>query len=162
MRRLESELWSEQRLALPAYDVLVQLVEAPEHRLRMTELAERVLLSRSGLTRLVDRLERDGLVCRASTPHDARGVLAVLTDAGYAKLREASRTHLRGIREHVVEPLGDDDLHDLERVMNRLLDAQRGAPTGDEPPQADGPTVDGPGESGPGVGGPARDGQAEG
>ena len=122
MRVLEADLLATHQLALPAYDVLVQLVEAPGHRLRMTELADRVLLSRSGLTRLVDRLERDGLVCRATTPQDARGVLAVLTDAGYARLREASRTHLRGIREHVVTPLTEQELRDLRRVMDRLAD----------------------------------------
>lgn len=122
MRLLEADLLARHGLALPAYDVLVQLVEAPGHQLRMTELADRVLLSRSGLTRLVDRLERDGLVCRAASPGDARGVLAVLTDTGYATLREASLTHLRGIHEHVVAPLTETDLRDLRRVMDRLAD----------------------------------------
>src|SRR5687767_3327298 len=79
-RRLEADLVAEHDLSLPTYDVLVQLSEAPDRRLRMTELAERVLLSRSGLTRLVDRLEREGLVHRQACPSDARGTHAVLTD----------------------------------------------------------------------------------
>ena len=80
--------------------MLVQLVEAPERRLRMSELAERVLLSRSGLTRLVDRLEREGLVRREACDDDARGLFTVLTDDGLARLREASPMHLRGVAEH--------------------------------------------------------------
>ena len=79
-RRLEDDLVAEHRLPLASYDVLVQLVEAPERRLRMSELAERVLLSRSGLTRLVDRLEREGLVRREACEDDARGLFTVLTD----------------------------------------------------------------------------------
>ena len=72
------------------YDVLLQLAEAPDHRLRMAELAERVLLSRSGLTRLVDRLAAEGLVTREPFPGDARGLYTVLTDAGLARLRAAA------------------------------------------------------------------------
>ncbi len=97
VRRLEGELVAEHDLALPSYDVLVQLSEAPHRSLRMTELADRVLLSRSGLTRLVDRLVRDGLVERQACPQDARGTLAVLTDAGLTRLRDAWPTHLRGV-----------------------------------------------------------------
>src|SRR4051812_5445438 len=80
VRRLEADLLAEHQLPLASYDVLVQLVEAPEHRLRMTELAQRVLISRSGLTRLVDRLEREGLVSREPCDDDARGLFAVLSD----------------------------------------------------------------------------------
>jgi DNA-binding MarR family transcriptional regulator len=121
LRRLEADLVTEQALPLASYDVLVQLVEAPEHRLRMTELAERVLLSRSGLTRLVDRLEREGLVARAACESDARGLFAVLTPAGYAKLRVASRTHLRGVEDYVTGRLEEADLADLQRVLGKLL-----------------------------------------
>ena len=77
--------------------MLVQLVEAPERRLRMTELAERGAALRSGLTRLVDRLEREGLVRREACDSDARGLFTVLTDAGLERLREASPVHLRGV-----------------------------------------------------------------
>ncbi len=120
IRELESELVAEQRLSLAAYDVLVQLAEAPERRLRMTELADAVLLSRSGVTRLVDRLERAGLVTRARVADDGRGVAAQLTDAGFHRLRTASRTHLAGVHEHFAARLDADDLAALERV-SRLL-----------------------------------------
>ena len=97
-RRLEAELVAEQGLPLASYDVLVQLSEAPDRSLRMTELADRVLLSRSGLTRLADRLERDGLLRREACPSDARGTLAVLTDAGLQRLEQAWPTHRAGRR----------------------------------------------------------------
>jgi DNA-binding MarR family transcriptional regulator len=121
-RRLEADLLAEQDLPLAWYDVLVQLVEAPEHRLRMTELADRVLLSRSGLTRLVDRMERDGLVRREACDSDARGLFTVLTSEGYERLRQASRTHLRGIHEYVVSRLAPDELARLGDLLSKLLD----------------------------------------
>jgi DNA-binding MarR family transcriptional regulator len=117
---LETELVAEQRLSLAAYDVLVQLAEAPDRRLRMTELAEAVLLSRSGVTRLVDRLEKIGLVARCPVESDGRGVAARLTDAGLNRLRIASRTHLAGVTRHFVNRLDADDLDALERI-SRLL-----------------------------------------
>ena len=121
IRALETELVVEQQLSLAAYDVLVQLVEAPGHRLRMTELADAVLLSRSGVTRLVDRLERAGLVSRCRVAGDGRGVAAQLTEAGVNRLRTASRTHLTGVMRHFVDPL-DDDIDELERITRRLGD----------------------------------------
>jgi DNA-binding MarR family transcriptional regulator len=119
-RTLESELVAEQALSLAAYDVLVQLAEAPGRRLRMTELADAVLLSRSGITRLVDRLERDGLVTRSRVAGDGRGVAASLTDAGVDRLRTAARTHLAGVRRHFAERLDEADLAALERITRRL------------------------------------------
>lgn len=119
-RELEAELVAEQRLSLAAYDVLVQLAEAPGRRLRMTELADAVLLSRSGVTRLVDRLERAGLVTRCRVADDGRGVAAQLTEAGLSRLRTASRTHLAGVLEHFAARLGPADLAALERI-SRLL-----------------------------------------
>jgi DNA-binding MarR family transcriptional regulator len=121
-RTLEVELLAEQDLPLAAYDVLVQLVEAPERRLRMTELAGAVLLSRSGVTRLVDRLERAGLVSRCPVESDGRGVAAQLTDAGLARLRKASRTHLGGVARHFADRLDADDLAALERISRRLAE----------------------------------------
>jgi DNA-binding MarR family transcriptional regulator len=121
IRALETELVAEQQLSLAAYDVLVQLVEAPGHRLRMTELADAVLLSRSGVTRLVDRLEKAGLVSRCRVAGDGRGVAAQLTEAGVNRLRTASRTHLTGVMRHFVDPL-DDDIDELERITRRLGD----------------------------------------
>lgn len=119
-RRLESELVAEQDLSLATYDVLVQLAEAPGRRLRMTELAEAVLLSRSGVTRLVDRMERDGLVTRTRVEGDGRGVAAELTEEGFGRLRTASRTHLAGVLRHFVARLDVDDLCALERISRRL------------------------------------------
>lgn len=119
-KALEAELEIEQQLSLAAYDVLVQLSEAPERRLRMTELADAVLLSRSGVTRLVDRLEKVGLVTRSRVVDDGRGVAAELTEQGLNRLRTAATTHLRGIRDHFAEHLDDADLADLERVSRKL------------------------------------------
>ena len=121
-RRLEHDLLAEHDLPLASYDVLVQLSEAPDRSLRMTELAERVLLSRSGLTRLVDRLVRDGLVERQACPSDARGTLAVLTPAGSAKLAEAWPTHLRGVVANVVGRLSGEELDTLASLLGRLVD----------------------------------------
>lgn len=121
-RALEAELEAEQQLSLAAYDVLVQLAEAPGRRLRMTELADAVLLSRSGVTRLVDRMERSGLVSRCPVESDGRGVAAELTEAGLTRLRIASRTHLAGVVRHFAAHLGDDDLTALERISRRLAD----------------------------------------
>jgi DNA-binding MarR family transcriptional regulator len=119
-RALEAELVAEQRLSLAAYDVLVQLAEAPQRRLRMTELADAVLLSRSGVTRLVDRLERAGLVARAPVESDGRGVAAQLTEAGLERLRVAARTHLAGVARHFADRLDADDLAALDRISRRL------------------------------------------
>ena len=120
VRRLEGELVAEHDLPLPSYDVLVQLSEAPGRRLRMTELADRVLLSRSGLTRLVDRLARDGLVERQACPDDARGTLAVLTDAGLDRLRTAWPTHLRGVAAHLGR-LSPAEVEQLTLLMAKLV-----------------------------------------
>ena len=119
-RVLEAELLAEHDLPLASYDVLVQLAEAPDRRLRMTELADAVLLSRSGVTRLVDRLEKGGLVARCPVESDGRGVAARLTDAGLDRLRTAARTHLRGVARHFVNRLDDADLRVLERISRHL------------------------------------------
>ncbi|MCW0216186.1 MAG: MarR family transcriptional regulator [Pseudonocardia sp.] len=132
-RALETELEAEQRLSLAAYDVLVQLAEAPGHRLRMTELADAVLLSRSGVTRLVDRLERTGLVRRERVVNDGRGVAALLTPAGLDRLRTASRTHLRGVTRHFVEHLDPADLATMERIGRALAAGQALLPAGRHP-----------------------------
>lgn len=121
-RALEAELVAEQRLSLASYDVLVQLTEAPQRRLRMTELADAVLLSRSGVTRVVDRLERAGLVSRLPVENDGRGVAAQLTAAGLNRLRVASRTHLDGVVRHFAVRLEAEDLAVLDRICRRLGD----------------------------------------
>ena len=100
LRRLEAELVESEDMTLAEFDVLIQLGMAPDRRLRMTELSDRVRLSHSGVTRLVDRLEKGGLVARCPVENDGRGVAARLTDAGLDRLRTASRTHLRGVALH--------------------------------------------------------------
>lgn len=119
-RSLEAELQSGQQLSLAEYDVLVQLAEAPGQSLRMAELADSVLLSRSGITRLVDRLVRGGYVSREPSPDDLRGRSAVLTAAGLNRLRRAAPTHLRGVREHVTDRLSAAELATLRELMDRL------------------------------------------
>ena len=121
VRALEAELLAEHDLPLASYDVLVQLSESPGRRLRMTELADRVLLSRSGLTRLADRLEREGLLTREPCPSDARGTLAVLTEAGLDRLRQAWPTHLRGVEQHVMSRLTPQEVEQLGALMAKLV-----------------------------------------
>ncbi len=127
-RRLDEELRAEQGMSLAEYDALVQLAATPGRRLRMNALADRVLLSRSGITRLVDRLVADGLVCRTQCPSDARGAEAVLTDAGVDRLRTASATHLRGVERYFLEPLSAAELKGLGRSLARLVGRLRGQP----------------------------------
>ena len=128
-RRLEAELAAQANLPLAHYDVLVQLAFAPEGRLRMHELAARVLLSRSGVTRLVDRLESEGLVRRATCASDARGAFASLTDAGLARLRDATPVHLDGVRRHFADLLRPAEIDQLATLLERLAaGGERGRP----------------------------------
>jgi DNA-binding MarR family transcriptional regulator len=120
LRRLGQDLQTHHKIGLASYDVLVQLAEAPGNRLRMSELAEAVLLSRSGLTRLVDRLQREGLVERQPDPGDARGLFTVLTTEGRNALRDAAVVHLAGVSELVLERLTDDELRQLQDLMTKL------------------------------------------
>jgi DNA-binding MarR family transcriptional regulator len=118
---LDAELEREHGLPLGSYEVLLQLHEAPEYSLRMGELAERMLISRSGLTRLVDRLAARGLLERHSCPSDRRGTYARLTDEGLARFEEARPTHLRGVREHFIDHIPARDLDRLATVWKRVL-----------------------------------------
>jgi DNA-binding MarR family transcriptional regulator len=122
IRELERELLAETGMPLGWYDVLLQLAEAPQRRLRMAELADRVLLSRSGLTRLIDRLQAEGLVRREPSPDDARGTFTVLTAEGMARLRAAAPVHLAGIRKHWLAHFDDDELRALGELLRRVAD----------------------------------------
>jgi DNA-binding MarR family transcriptional regulator len=119
---------TETELPLTWYDVLVALVGAPEHRLRLRELAHEVLLSRSGLTRLVDRLEAAGLLRREPDPTDRRGAFAVLTEAGYEALRRTWPLYARGIQDHFARHLEADEAAILARALQRVADAGTAIP----------------------------------
>jgi DNA-binding MarR family transcriptional regulator len=119
VRQLETELEQETGLVLADYDVLAQLAIAGGE-LRMTELANRALISRSGMTRRVARLVEEGLVHRAGAGADGRGVVVGLTTAGADRLAETVPTHARGIAEHFVSRLDDQELATLERALDKV------------------------------------------
>ena len=121
---IERELARAGQLPLGSYDVLVALVEAPDRRLRMRELARAVLLSRSGLTRLVDRLESQRLLRRERSEDDRRGAYAVLTDEGYAALRATWPIYAGAIVRHFATYLSDDEAQQLTTILQHVLDAQ--------------------------------------
>jgi DNA-binding MarR family transcriptional regulator len=120
MRRLDTDLERETGLALADFDVLAQLAAA-HGELRMTELAERALISRSGMTRRVSRLVEEGLVRRGKAGTDARGVVVALTEAGIARLAETAPVHARGISKLFVAQLDDRELALLERALNKVI-----------------------------------------
>jgi DNA-binding MarR family transcriptional regulator len=119
-RALDAELTERHGLPLSSYEVLLFLADAPGGRMRMSEVADSVLLSRSGLTRLVDRLERDGLLEREQCEEDARGYFATITDNGRALFDEARRTHLAGVRERFIDRLSRDDLRMLGELWEKV------------------------------------------
>jgi DNA-binding MarR family transcriptional regulator len=121
LRTLDAELVAANGITLRSYEVLLYLRDAPRARLRMTDLSASVLLSASGVSRLVDRLERDDLVRRERCTEDARGYWAVLTAAGRRKLAEARPTHLAGVRRLFLAHFGERDLRELAAFWERLL-----------------------------------------
>ena len=121
VKALDAELLAEHDLPLTSYEVLINLQAAPDQRRRMAELADGVLLSRSGMTRLVDRLEREGLLERDACASDGRGTFAVLTPKGEELLSRARRTHLDGVRERFLQRFSEDELEQLARLWNRVL-----------------------------------------
>jgi DNA-binding MarR family transcriptional regulator len=121
VKALDAELLAGHDLPLTSYEVLINLQAAPDKRRRMAELADGVLLSRSGMTRLVDRLEKEGLLVRDACVSDGRGTFAVLTDKGEALLGEARRTHLDGVRERFLKHFERDELVQLATLWNRVV-----------------------------------------
>ena len=119
-RKLDAELREEHEIALGDYDVLLRLARAPAVGLRMTELADRVMISPSGLTRKVDRLVREGFVERDRHEGDSRLMLARLTDRGRHVLKLAARTHLRGIREHFTGRLSQEQLQRIASILETI------------------------------------------
>jgi len=120
IRQLDTDLERETGLALADFDVLAQLAKA-HGELRITELAERALISRSGMSRRVARLVDEGLVRRDRAPSDARGVVVALTKAGMARLGETAPVHARGISKLFVAQLDDQELALLERALNKVI-----------------------------------------
>lgn len=123
-RRLEQQLKESAGLSHPQYEILVRLADAPGGELRMTELADALLTSKSGLSYQVTQLERGGLVCRRSCPTDVRGVFAVLTEEGRAALRRAAPGHVALVRELLIDALTPQQLallaDGLAEVARRL------------------------------------------
>lgn len=119
-KRVDAELEQAHGLPMTSYEVLHHLEEATGGRMRMCDLAEQAQLSRSGLTRLVDRLERDGLLERCSCAHDARGSYACLTTSGRERLQEARGTHLAVIREQFFSHFTERELSTLADMWERI------------------------------------------
>jgi DNA-binding MarR family transcriptional regulator len=119
-KRLDAELERAHGLPISSYEVLHHVARASSGRMRMRDLAEQAQLSRSGLTRLVDRLERDGLLDRCSCDHDARGAYACLTDCGRERLEEARGTHVRVVREHFISRFSEAELRAMAEMWERL------------------------------------------
>jgi DNA-binding MarR family transcriptional regulator len=120
MTQLEDDLRADSGLTFADYHVLVLLAEAPERRLRMGELASRLVFSPSRLTYQIGSMEKRGLVARESCPDDRRGSEAVLTAGGLRTLREAAPHHLRSVRAHFVDDLDEAEIAVLTRVFSRL------------------------------------------
>jgi DNA-binding MarR family transcriptional regulator len=121
LKALDTELEATHGLSLTSYEVLIRLAEAPDGRMRMCDLADSVLLSRSGMSRLVDRLERDGLIERCACVVDARGAYACITRAGLGLLEQARPTHVAGIRARFLAQFSQDELQHLAGCWSRLL-----------------------------------------
>lgn len=129
MERLDADL-EPHGISLADYEILVNLSGEPAGELRMTELAARTLVSRSGLTRRLDRLVESGLVERRSCPTDRRGVLAVLTDAGRRRLEQAAPSHVEGVRRHFLDHLEGYDIVGLAACLNAVVDSSERRPAG--------------------------------
>lgn len=131
-RQFDEELQAQHNLPLTSYEVLLYLALAPQQRLRLSDLANVVLLSLSGVSRLVDRLVRAGLVVKETAPEDGRGAYAILTEAGLNQLRTAHQTHLGGVRKHFLQHFTPDELALLGTFWERLLPgASRGLQVGE-------------------------------
>jgi DNA-binding MarR family transcriptional regulator len=120
---LETELQRERDLPLSWYDVLLHLSEAPGRRLRMQQLAARLVITQGGVTRLIHRMQAAGLVTRAACESDGRGAYAVLTSHGHEVLREAAPVHLRGVQEHFLRHLEAQEVEVLRVAMDRVRQA---------------------------------------
>jgi DNA-binding MarR family transcriptional regulator len=121
-RELSAQLSADHCLSLNEYEALLHLARAPESRMRRIDLANGLLLTAGGVTRLLDGLERDGFVSREESPTDRRVTFAVLTKAGRDKLREADKSHTRQIRELLGGHYDENELKQLAALLDRLAD----------------------------------------
>lgn len=127
MEHLDRELREKHRLSLPEYEIMVRLSEVDGRALRMAELADSVNYSRSRVTHTIARMEAAGFVERRQCAEDGRGVVAFMTEAGYAKLVEAAPVHVESVRRALIEVANDDDLEAIGRVFTNVIDGlQRG------------------------------------
>jgi DNA-binding MarR family transcriptional regulator len=126
LRELDAELVADHDMTTRDYEVLLYLAQAPDHRLPMSKLAASTMLTRSGITRLVDGLVSAGLIERVACASDARVSYAELTDAGYQKLREAGASHIASIRRLFVEYYTEAELEQLGSLLGRLPGASQG------------------------------------
>jgi DNA-binding MarR family transcriptional regulator len=127
MHQLGRELQRDHGLTHNDYEILVRLSESPELRMRMTDLAEQCLLSKSRLSHQITRMEEAGLVARAVCPSDRRGAFAVLTDEGMRRLEKAAPSHVEGVRDHFIDRLSNDELATLGAAFRRIADRLQGA-----------------------------------
>ena len=122
---LERELMDRRGISLTWYDALLQLSEAPDCRLRMSELADSIVISRSGFSRAARRMEAAGLIAREPSPEDGRGAYVVLTDHGRRTFRRAAAVHLRGVAEHFLRHLDEQEAATMEAALRRIRPARR-------------------------------------
>jgi DNA-binding MarR family transcriptional regulator len=122
IQQIDADLAAAGQISLGWYDVLIELYEAPERRLRMNEVAERVVLSRSGLTRLVDRLEEKAFLHRETDPNDRRGFFLYITEEGIAAMRAAWPVYAQGIQAYFAESFSAEEAALLGKLFSRLLD----------------------------------------
>lgn len=120
MARLNRELQAAHGLTISEYQILVMLSEAPQRRMRMSELAEAVLSSRSRLTHQIGRMQQAGWVARERCTQDGRAVCAVMTDAGFALLEEAAPTHVAGVRRYLIDVMDDAEIATLGAIVTKM------------------------------------------
>jgi DNA-binding MarR family transcriptional regulator len=120
LRHLDRRLTDEQGLPTSSYEVLLRLAEAPRGSMRMKDIADSLLLSRSGLSRVIDELERKGYVTRQACASDARGTEAVITRSGRSAFRKAQNSHLRSVRAEFLDKLSEEQLRRLAEVWTAV------------------------------------------
>jgi len=126
MDQLDRDLRTEHGLSMSEYEILVRLSEMPDRSMRMADLAAAISHSRSRITHTIGRLEKAGIVRRAQCGTDGRGVTAVLTDQGFELLATAAHTHVRGVREYLIDRCSPEDLAATKRVMDAVQQALGG------------------------------------